>query len=154
MPKVKTFDEAVLRYGPIVNGKWAGEPLWMDMCQMPDWVATRVLGPAGTLCKRMYMNKDMIPAFLEALDNVKTRGLDAELKTIDGCFNIRLVRGSTSAQSAHSYGLAVDMNAPENPLGGPVTFSREFLQCFKDAGFSLGADFKRVDGMHVSFCWE
>lgn len=152
---VKTVDEAVQKYGPIVSGKWPNEFKFMDVLPMPDWFQAQVLGLDGKPCKRVYMNKDMHGAFLEALNNIKTRGLEHELKTFDGCFNIRFVRGTTDKPSAHTYGLAVDLNAGENPLGGPVVFSQELLQCFRDAGFTCGADFhSRVDGQHVSFCWE
>lgn len=152
--KTKTFDEAVVRYGPIISGKWPGEPNWMEVVHMPDWFIAQVKGLDGNPCKRIYMNKDMVKPFLDALDRLVTTGRSVELKTFDGCWNIRLVRGSKDAQSAHSYGLAVDLNAPENPLGGPVAFSKEFIQCFIDAGFDAGANFGRVDGQHFSYAWE
>jgi hypothetical protein len=80
------------------------------------------------------------------------RGLADELKTFDGCFNIRRMKGSGS-MSVHSWGLAVDFNAAENPFGGPVNFSDEFIQCFADAGLEAGALWRRPDGMHFQLPW-
>lgn len=152
--KVPTLEAAVKRYGAITTGKWAGEANWMTLFHTPDWFSEQVNGLDGKPCKRIYMNKDMLPAFKDALDNVKTRGLEKELKTFDGCFNIRLVRGSKDQQSTHSYGLAVDLNASENALGAEPTFSKELVACFTDAGFTWGGNFKRKDGQHFSFGWE
>jgi hypothetical protein len=80
------------------------------------------------------------------------RGLADELHTYDGCFNIRRMKGGNSL-SVHSWGLAVDFNAAENPYGGQVTFSDEFIRCFADAGFEAGALWRTPDGMHFQLCW-
>jgi len=146
-----TAKEAEVRYGKIENGKWANEAQWCVVFKTPDWFAKQVVNTnTGKSCTKIYMNKDMVPMFQKALDLLVQRGCSGELKTVDGCYNIRMVRGSMSATSYHSWAAAIDLNAAENPLGGPVKFSKEFLQCFKDAGFTLGAEFSRVDGQHFS----
>lgn len=80
------------------------------------------------------------------------RGLASELKTYDGCWNIRHMKGG-GALSVHSWGLAVDFNAVENPFGGPVNFSDEFIRCFADSGFESGSLWRTKDGMHFQICW-
>lgn len=112
----------------------------------------------GVIPKRIYCNKDMVVPLSNAFKKLIDTNCVNELKTWDGCFNIRKKRGLTS-MSLHSWGLAVDMNAFFNPLGltrqqivarGMVPFSEEFLQCFRDSGFDCGADWKnRPDFMHV-----
>lgn len=148
---VKTFDEAVARYGTIINGKWANENKWMDVLPMPEWFTAQVVGLDGKPCKRIYMNKDMHKPFLDAIQNVKDRGLESELKSFDGCWAIRMQRGSSTAVSTHAYGLAVDLSAPENQLGTEGSFTEEFGKCFEDAGFVWGKRFKRKDPMHFQF---
>lgn len=148
---VNTVDEAVARYGAIINGKWADEAKWMDILQMSEWFTAQVVGLDGKPCKRIYMNKDMHKPFLDALDLVKARGLEKELTSFDGCFVIRMQRGSTTSLSTHSYGLAVDLSAPENALGTEGSFSEELGKCFEDAGFIWGKRFKRKDPMHFQF---
>jgi hypothetical protein len=146
-----TPQEAIDKYGPIVNGKWAREKEFMVVVDCSKfnlpWGGTE---QASGYVHHIYMNKDMVPMFAQAAEALKVRGYAKELKTFDGCFCIRSVRGEPSAVSAHSYGIAIDLNAAENPLGGPVAFSKGFVQCFKDAGFAWGGDFHRVDGMHFS----
>ncbi len=112
----------------------------------------------GVIPKRIYCNRDMVAPLTQAFTNLISRGFVSELKTWDGCFNIRKKRG-LSSMSLHSWGLAVDMNSSDNGLGktynqliaeGKKPFSENFLQCFRDAGFDCGADWKsRPDRMHV-----
>jgi hypothetical protein len=71
-----------------------------------------------------------------------------ELKTWDGCFNIRKKRGLTS-MSLHSWGLAIDVNSFENGLGQKPKLSQLFVSCFTTSGFDWGGTWtSRVDGMH------
>lgn len=112
----------------------------------------------GVIPKRIYCNKDLVTPLQNAFKNLINTGAVNELKTWDGCFNIRKKRGLVS-MSLHSWGLAVDMNAFCNPLGltreqivsrGMIPFSEKFLKCFRDAGFDCGADWKsRPDFMHM-----
>ena len=147
--------DAKLKYGEIVNGKWVNESKWMVVYKPPQWFQDKVLNSAsGKPCKSIYLNKDMLKPLDLALADIKALGLDSELKTFDGCFMIRSVRGDPNSPSTHSYGLAIDFNAKDNPLGGVVQFSEQFLNCFKSHGFACGANFKRKDGMHFSFAWE
>lgn len=157
---VNTVEDAIKRYGvitPAANGqpaKWSDEYKWMVLFNTPDWFQTQVNGMDGKPCRRIYLNKDMAQPLTTALGLVKDRGLETQLKTFDGCFNIRFVRGTTDQPSTHTYGLALDLNAGENPLNGTPTFSSEIIACFTDAGFTWGGNFKRKDGMHFSFAWE
>lgn len=144
-----TVFEAIAKYGPIYEGKWSRESEFMIMLDVQHlnlpWVNV-----AGVHPPHIYCNKDFAPLLLAALQFVKDRGLDHELETFNGCFSIRMQRGTLITPSFHSWGIAIDINAAENPLGGPVKFSEAFRQCFKDAGLACGADFRRVDGMHFS----
>lgn len=144
-----TEQEAIAKYGPIVDGKWIDESKWMVLLDIQDlelpWVNV-----AGVKPPHIYCNKDFGPLLHAALVNTIERDLEHELETYDGCFMIRAVRGEPLSASFHSWGIAIDINAKENPLGGPVHFSEEFLQCFRDAGLTCGAEFHRTDGMHFS----
>lgn len=114
--------------------------------------------------KRVYCHKDLRGPLLQALTNLVDRGLQGELKTWDGCYNFRPVRGyeakykgakekgDTLAEikylSVHSWGCAIDVNAATNALGKQPTLSAGFVKCFTDAGFDWGGTWKRLDGMH------
>ncbi|TRZ44515.1 M15 family peptidase [bacterium] len=101
---------------------------------------------------KIYGHVLMADPLRKAFGLIVARGLFDELKTFDGCFNIRRMKGSGS-MSIHSWGLAVDFNAAENPYGGPVNFSDDFIQCFADCGFEAGALWHTPDGMHFQLPW-
>jgi hypothetical protein len=101
----------------------------------------------GLIPKRIYCNKDLIGPLSEAFKKIIQTKAVNELKTWDGCFNIRKKRG-LSSMSLHSWGIAVDMNAFENGLGQTPKLSKEFVECFTSSGFDWGGTWKRKDGMH------
>ena len=101
----------------------------------------------GVIPKRIYCNRDMIAPLTQAFKKLIETGHVKELKTWDGCFNIRNKRGASSA-SLHSWGVAIDVNAAWNPMGKSPKLSAGFVKCFKDAGFDWGGDWGYPDGMH------
>jgi hypothetical protein len=101
----------------------------------------------GVLPKRLYCNKLMIEPLTKSFKNLITSGYVKELKTWDGCFNIRKKRG-LSSMSLHSWGLAIDVNAAWNGLGVNPILTSNFVKCFTDAGFDWGGVWQRKDGMH------
>jgi len=103
----------------------------------------------GAIPKRLYCNKDMVYPLTQAFKNLIDRGYVRDLKTFDGCFNIRKKRG-LSSMSLHSWGIAIDVNAAWNQLNMTPTLSVGFVNCFTDTGFEWGGTWKgRVDGMHM-----
>lgn len=101
----------------------------------------------GVIPKKLYCNKQIVAPLIQAFTNLIDRKLVNELKTWDGCFNVRRKRGLKSL-SLHSWGIAIDVNAAWNGLGKEPTLSKEFVQCFIDAGFDWGGTWTRKDGMH------
>mgnify|MGYP006287071187 CR=1 FL=1 len=97
---------------------------------------------------RIYCNYDMHKPLLIALELLKEEGLDKEILTYDGCFNIRKMRGASS-WSLHSWAVAIDLNAFENQMYTKGKFTSRFVMCWKFAGFDWGGDWtKRTDPMH------
>jgi len=101
----------------------------------------------GAIPRKIYCNRDLVVPLSGAFTNVVRRGLVAEIRTWDGCFNIRRKRGATSS-SLHSWGIAIDINAAWNGFGKTPTMSPELVKCFTDAGFDWGGTWKKPDGMH------
>jgi hypothetical protein len=101
----------------------------------------------GVIPKRIYCNKALVEPLTLVFNNLINRGFVKELKTWDGCFNIRNKR-SLNSQSLHSWGIAVDVNAAWNGLNKVPTLSSGFVKCFTDAGFDWGGTWTRKDGMH------
>jgi hypothetical protein len=101
----------------------------------------------GVIPKKLYCNKIMVAPLSQAFTNLIDRNFVKELKTFDGCFNVRRKRGLTT-MSLHSWGIAIDVNAAWNGLHKTPQLSAGFVKCFTDAGFEWGGTWKRKDGMH------
>ncbi len=101
----------------------------------------------GCIPKRIYCNKRLVEPLSQAFAALVLTGCVNELKTWDGCFNIRTKRGATTP-SLHSWGLAIDVNAAWNRFGMPPNLSPHFVKCFTDNGFDWGGTWSKPDGMH------
>lgn len=101
----------------------------------------------GVIPKKLYCNKQIVAPLTQAFANLIDRGFVKELKTWDGCFNVRRKRGLKS-MSLHSWGIAIDVNAAWNGLNKTPQLSAGFVKCFTDAGFDWGGTWTRKDGMH------
>ena len=101
----------------------------------------------GVIPKKLYCNKIMVAPLSQAFTNLIDRNFVKELKTFDGCFNVRKKRGLTT-MSLHSWGIAIDVNAAWNGLHKTPQLSAGFVKCFTDAGFDWGGTWTRKDGMH------
>lgn len=101
------------------------------------------------LPNRIYCNKDLAKPLEKVLRALIEQGLHKEIKTWDGCFNIRKQRGS-SVISTHAFGMAIDMNAAHNPFRhtreqciakGLIPFTKEFVAVWEKNGWtSLPSD--------------
>lgn len=152
-----TRAECEARYGKIDFEKriWPGRDRWMhtleiDSTMFPNFYVANTKVPV----KRIYVNVDMVQPLHLALMEVESKGMAKLLHSFDGSFNIRMTRGSTSHFSAHSYGMAIDLNAAENPLGatsGGFFNQPDLVKCFTNHGFVWGGSWKsRADAMHFS----
>lgn len=146
-----SLDEAYRRYGFIKEGKWPRANEFCELLMVPEeihgyWYNSATWEPVT----RIYCNRDFSPFILKALRNVVDRGLMKELKTYDGCWNVRDVRGHPGFVSSHAYALSIDINAGTNQLGTYGDISLDLASCFTDAGMIHGRGFKRQDPMHFS----
>ncbi|WP_229728889.1 M15 family metallopeptidase [Hymenobacter glacieicola] len=127
------------------------------MYKFPDWLKPHfATAYGGQPVTRIWMNKDAVTPFEAVMRELVDTGRIKEIKTYDGCYNPRLMRG-LNAPSVHSWALAFDFNAKQNPLGkAPYQagmFTREFVAIWKKHGFRAGADFGagRADSMHYEY---
>lgn len=124
---------------------------WLVRHPLPPTVIPRFPPYGSVRPTAIYMNKYATSALDAVLLELLTTGLIGELKTYDGCTNIRKKRG-IDEYSIHSWGLAIDFNALQNPLGGPTRFSQAFLNVWRKHGWDCGADWKgRKDPMHFQY---
>lgn len=164
--KILTGTDCLKKYGwgydllstPDINEQLQFERKWMTIYLVPASYSV------SALPKKIYCNKDLVTPLGNAFSNLNQAGLLKEIKTWDGCFNPRPIRGyeekfkalimagknDEAAQllSIHTWAIAIDVNAAWNRLGATPTLTKEFVQCWLEAGFDWGGDWSRKDGMH------
>lgn len=99
---------------PVPNGRAGIERTF----GAPGTNLTRVMMPAGPGGKEIpvTVNKKIADKMLGAFREIKSSGLSDQLHTFDGTYNYRAKAGG-NGMSVHSWGIAVDLNAGENPFG-------------------------------------
>jgi len=148
---MKAQDLILQKYGP------PGETYKARYCMMWDavadfpWLKDVKIGGTDSPVKRIYINKDFKDKLSLAFTNLEKTGLHTEIKTFDGCYNDRSVRGRNS-KSLHAWAMAVDLNASVEKLGQAGTqWSGRFVAIMKAAGLFWGGDWKgRKDSMHFA----
>ncbi len=147
-----TSAQLLKQYGDPQVNTLAWERKNMTLYDVP--ISIEKFNPA--IPNRIYCNRDFAPVLNAWLNALADTGLIHEIKTWDGCFNIRRKRGLYSL-SLHAFGMAVDINASHNPLGltsvqaiakGLIPFSEKFIELSRKY-MDCGADWKiRPDLMH------
>lgn len=131
---------------PLDSGWWQE---WGAFCETPKELnhcfTYRWKGMHGFWCNRVLVAK-----FQRVYRKIVMQGLAQELKTFDGCYNLRYIRGG-SKLSTHSWAIAVDHNAEENPLGAEPQIDMGIVAIFEAEGFVWGGRFQRKDSMHVQY---
>lgn len=103
--------------------------------------------------------KPAVQALARAFAKVKVEKLELydQIKTA-GMVCCRLIRGSQSSYSIHSWGGAIDLYCGESvvPLGSTLTNLGvlELYPYLHNEGFYWGAEFSRVDAMHFEVAAE
>lgn len=155
--KFKTREQTAEAYGGISNTKiWANASKYLavynidsEILNDPSFHCIEIYTPGKRKLKSFSCHVAMHPFLSKAFVNLKSNKILSELKEFGGCHSIRATRGA-NYWSAHSWGLAIDVNVSENGLGVEPTLSKKFVGSFKDAGFGWGGEYKRKDGMHFT----
>ncbi|MFW5687603.1 MAG: M15 family metallopeptidase [Bacteroidota bacterium] len=103
---------------------------------------------------RMRVHKRVANQFQGLFEEWERAGLKNLLLSYDGGYYPRMIRGSETNLSSHSYGIAFDINAAYNGLGiippkaGAKGSVRPLVEAALKFGFYWGGHFSRYDGMH------
>jgi hypothetical protein len=135
----------LILYGPPDRdylAKWCG--IWEVQNSFPWFPASHIL-----------INIDFKTKLFAAFQQLEKAGIHTEIKTYDGCYNDRSVRGKDTT-SLHAWAAAMDLNAKDNPMtmsSDPKlrhgTWSPLFIQIMIGAGIYFGGNWhSRADPMH------
>jgi hypothetical protein len=116
-----------------------------------DWVERNIQrvelpGMPATSCHRA-----MVPQLFAAVDELIELELYDHLdpSQFAGCFVPRHIdRDPSRGLSMHAWGLAIDVNARDNPLGATPVMDQRVVEVFERWGFDWGGHWRRPDGMH------
>jgi len=116
----------------------------------PAWRARNLVTRRVPILGSVTCHRALIAPLRAALGELRRRGLSRLVDVGDyaGCYAPRRIPGSGTL-SLHAWGLAVDLNASENPQGAKPTMDRRIVAAFERAGFTWGGRWPTApDGMH------
>jgi hypothetical protein len=115
----------------------------------PAWVASHIATENVPILGDVTCNKLLFPQLRAALQEVVTQHLADRIHPDQyaGCYNARFIAGTTKL-SNHSFGLALDLNVPENQRGTVGQMDRAVVAIFQKWGFTWGGDWHYTDPMH------
>jgi hypothetical protein len=113
------------------------------------WVDSHISTETMPIIGPMTCNTQMFPQLRAALDEVVSDGLAHTIHPgqYGGCFVPRFIAGTTTL-SNHAFGLAFDLNVPENQRGTVGRIDRRVVAIFQKWGFTWGGNWRYTDPMH------
>ncbi len=115
----------------------------------PGWVASHISTETMPIIGPMTCNTLMFPQLRAALLDIVGRSLAGAVhpEQYGGCYVPRFIAGTTTL-SNHAFGLAFDVNVPENQRGTVGQIDRQVVQIFESYGFTWGGTWHYTDPMH------
>jgi hypothetical protein len=127
-------------YTVIGGGRIAPQQAWVN-----SHISTEIMPIIGP----MTCNTQMFPQLRAALEEIQADGLASAIhpQQYGGCFVPRFIAGTTTL-SNHAFGLAFDVNVPENQRGTVGLINRQVVAVFEEWGFTWGGTWHYTDPMH------
>ncbi|MGH2719882.1 MAG: M15 family metallopeptidase, partial [Actinomycetota bacterium] len=121
----------------------------------PAWVRANIVTRTVPILGSVTCNKLMFPQLIGALTELQDDGLAHLLNAPEyqshpgNCWQPRYVNSIPSeGLSYHAWGIAIDLNRVQNPLGGPSTQDPRLISIFESWGFRWGGLWTPPDPMH------
>jgi hypothetical protein len=154
-----------LRYGDSVLpqliikasfGEFAARPIPGDRLIEIDesWQARNIRRATLPVLGEVMCHRSLIPQLRAAMKEVVARdlGYTIQPEQYAGCFGARFISaGPRHRLSHHAWGIAVDINASENPTGIRPNLDRRLVSVMREHGFTWGGDWLVPDGMHFEW---
>lgn len=154
-----------LRYGDAVLpqllvkdafGEFAARPLPDGTIQIEDdWVRENIRSADVPILGEVTCHRALFPQLVGALGDIQEQGLAHTVhpQQFSGCYSARFISSDpTGRLSHHSWGIAIDLNAPENTFGTKGNMDTRVVDIFEDRwGFTWGGRWVVPDAMHFEW---
>jgi hypothetical protein len=118
----------------------------------PAWERAHIATEHVPILGNVTCNVALFPQLRGALRELARRGLQDTIMSYSGCYARRYNnRDPHQAISHHTWGIAVDINVPQNPFGAPPHEDPRLVRVFQRWGFIWGGTFVVPDGMHFEY---
>jgi hypothetical protein len=120
----------------------------------PAWHRSHITSGKLPIVGTATCNRSFFPLIKAALRKVEAAGLGHLIKPsgFAGCYSARFIGSDPHGRlSSHAWGAAVDLNAPDNPMGSTPTMDPRIVGLMKSAGLNWGGDWLVPDGMHFEW---
>jgi hypothetical protein len=136
-------------------GEFAARPLTDGFIDIdPAWRRRHIVKRALPIVGVVTCHRDLFRQLSAALRQIKNDGLGHLIhpEQFEGCFSPRFIsRNPAGNLSHHSWGMAIDINADENPFGNEPRMDDRIVSVFEKWGFTWGGDWIFPDGMHFEW---
>ena len=142
--------ELKARFGEPAIGLPYGED-WVRLD--PGFLRRHIVTRRVPLLGAVTCHRRMIPALRSAMAELRRRGFGHLVDPAEyaGCYAPRRIQ-PRGTLSLHAWGLALDLNAASNPVGGESSQNPRLVRVMERHGFYWGGDFPTVpDPMHFEF---
>lgn len=116
-----------------------------------SWVAKHITQRNVPLLGEVTCHRIMLPQLEGALAEIRDSGLSAAIKPgqYGGCYAPRFIqRDGSKPLSMHAWGLAVDLNVGDNPVGARPRMDPGVVAIMEKWGFRWGGRWSPPDGHH------
>jgi hypothetical protein len=122
-----------------------------------SWVSSHIVSRRIVQLGTVTCNKGVIADLTAAMTEITRRNLGSLVHTADfqyegGCYNPSVIPFSNGgAISAHTWGVAVDINVDVNPLGAAPHQDPRLVAIMRAHNFMWGGTFLRTDAAHFEW---
>ena len=139
-----------LRFGEFAAAPDPGRPGYLRID--PTWEHAHIATQHVPILGDVTCNVALFRQLRGALRDVIRLGLRDTITSYSGCYARRYTnRDPNQAISHHTWGVAVDINVPQNPFGAPPRQDPRLVRIFERWGFVWGGTFIVPDGMHFEY---
>lgn len=120
--------------------------------QDPAWVADNLATVEVPVLGRVTCHRSILEPLAAALGDLEAQGLGhlVDPAQYAGCHAARMI-APDAGLSRHAWGVAVDLNADDNPHGARSRQDRRLVETFADHGFTYGGFWLVPDAMHFEY---